>query len=78
MTIPRLSVPIKGITESVDPRYWGRPRRALAVLLGGDPAIIVAFVSDWIADFFIYILTGILGFITTPRCGRDAVVHHLR
>ena len=69
MTIPRLSVPIKGITESVDPPILGSAQKSLAVLLGGDPAIIVAFVSDWIADFFIYILTGILGFITTLVAG---------
>ncbi|WP_226377582.1 hypothetical protein [Haloterrigena turkmenica] len=69
MTIPRLSVPIKGITESVDPTILGSAQKSLAVLLGGDPTIIVAFVSDWIADFFIYILTGILGFITTLVAG---------
>ncbi|WP_226043039.1 hypothetical protein [Natrinema sp. DC36] len=69
MTIPRLSVPIKGITESVDPTILGSAQKSFPILLGGDPAIIVAFVSDWIADFFIYILTGILGFITTLVAG---------
>ncbi|ELY97464.1 hypothetical protein [Natrialba asiatica] len=69
MTIPRLPLPIKGIIESVDPTILGSAQKSLAILPGGNPAITVAFVSDWIADFFIYILTGILGFITTLVAG---------
>ncbi|ELZ01402.1 hypothetical protein [Natrialba aegyptia] len=55
--------------EGADPSIVGLAQKSLAALPGGDLAITVAFVGDWVADFFIYILTGILGFITTLVAG---------
>ena len=69
MTGSRLSVSIDGITESIVPTTLVSAQKSLATLPGGDLAMTVAFVGDWIADFFIYILTGILGFITTLVAG---------
>ncbi len=69
MTGSRLPVSLDGITESIVPTTLMLAQKSLATLPGGDLAMTVAFVGDWIADFFIYILTGILGFITTLVAG---------
>ncbi|TYL37259.1 hypothetical protein CV102_18300 [Natronococcus pandeyae] len=70
MISSRLPISIDGITESIGPTTLVSVQKSIAALpVDGTLGIIVAFYTDWVADFFIYILTGILGFISDLIAG---------
>ncbi|UHQ99228.1 hypothetical protein HYG81_25620 (plasmid) [Natrinema zhouii] len=65
MTGFRLPVSITSITESVDPTILVLAQKSSAFLPVDGVPLTVAFISGWVSDFFTYILSGIIGFISS-------------
>ncbi|MFC6764626.1 hypothetical protein [Natrinema soli] len=65
MTGFRLPVSITSITESVDPTILVLAQKSSAFLPVDGIPLTVAFISGWVSDFFTYILSGIIGFISS-------------
>ena len=64
MTSWRFHVPIDAVPDSVGPVTPASVKNTIAGLpMDGTMVPVTAIVTDWIANFFTYILTGILGFI---------------